>query len=236
MNYVIDIAIGLIIVMGAIVGFKEGAIKRSTSFFGTIIIAIIAFKFKNYLSVLMYENLPFLDFGGLIKGVGVINILIYELLAFVIIFVGLSVLLRILLVVSGLIEKILKMTIFLSIPSKVLGIFIGALEYYIYTFLVLVFLSIPVFKINSYIEQSSLATGIINNTPVLSSMASNTINTYTEVYDILHDNKNQNSTELNIEIVKILLDNKIVTPDSLDKLIERNKIDLGDGSVIDPYR
>ena len=67
-------------------------------------------------------------------------------------------------------------------------------------------------------------------------MASNTINTYTEVYDILHDNKNQNSTELNIEIVKILLDNKIVTPDSLDKLIERNKIDLGDGSVIDPYR
>jgi uncharacterized membrane protein required for colicin V production len=233
---IVDIVIILLIVLGAVVGFKQGAIRRLTSFLGTIIIAIVAFKFKNNLSVLMYENLPFFHFNGLIKGVEVINILIYELLAFIIIFMGLTILLRILLVVSGLIERILKMTVFLSIPSKILGIFIGALEYYIYVFLLLVFLSVPAFNLNEYLDESKLATSMINNTPILSNMALDTVNTYTEVYNILSDSNNQTSTELNIKIVRILLDNGVVTTDSLDKLIERGKIDLGDGSILDSYR
>ena len=234
---IVDIIIILLILLGAVVGFKQGAIKRLTSFLGTIIIAVIAFKFKNNLSVIMYENLPFFHFGGFIKGAEVINILIYELIAFIIIFVGLTLILNIIITVSGLVEKILEMTIFLSIPSKILGIFIGAIESYIYIFLLLVFLSIPVFKLSDYINDSKVATVIVNNTPILSASAHDTIKTYTEVYDIFKDESNNlNSVELNIEVVKILLDNEIVTVDSLEKLIARGKIDLGDGSILEEYR
>ena len=44
--------------------------------------------------------------------------------------------LKVILVVTGLVEWLLKMTIFLSIPSKILGIFVGMLEYYVYLFIV----------------------------------------------------------------------------------------------------
>ncbi len=36
--------------------------------------------------------------------------------------------------VTGLVEKILKATVILSIPSKILGIFVGILEMYVYLF------------------------------------------------------------------------------------------------------
>ena len=56
----------------------------------------------------MYENLPFFSFGGFIKGIDAINILLYEIIAFLIIFAALYFILRAVLVVTGLIEKILK--------------------------------------------------------------------------------------------------------------------------------
>lgn len=226
MYYIVDIIILLLIALGAIVGFKEGAVKRLTTFIGTLVIAIIAFKFKNNLSVLMYENLPFFRFGGIIKGVEVLNILLYEILAFLIIFLALTLLLRILIVVSGLVEKILKMTIFLSIPSKILGIFIGAFEWYIYIFLILVVVSIPMFGLKPYIEDSKIATFMLDNTPILTPLAKSTTDTYTDVYKIIKNSKNENPEELNDQIVKILLDNEVVTTDSINILIDRGKIHL----------
>ena len=231
MDYVVDIIILLLIAMGAIVGFKHGAVRRLTTFIGTVVIAIIAFKFKNNLSVIMYENLPFMGFGGIIKGVEVLNILLYEILAFVIIFLTLTLLLRVLIVISGLIEKILKMTIFLSIPSKILGIFVGAFEWYVYVFLILVVVSIPTFGLKPYIDDSKIAPYMLDNTPILSPLAKDTVDTYTEVYNIIKNNKNENSSELNDKIVRILLNKEIVTKESIEKLVNRGKIHLSDEFV-----
>lgn len=232
---IVDALIILFILMGAVIGFKQGAVKRLTSFLGTIIILIVSFSFKNNLSVILYETLPFFDFGGFIKGAEVINILVYEILAFLFIFVVLSFILKIFLVVSGLIETILKMTIFLSIPSKILGIFIGAIEYYIYTFLIVMFLSLPVFKLD-ILEQGSLAKGILEDTPVLSDMAGDTVEVYSEVYNILNSNEDMTSAELNTEILDILLEYKIVTVDSVEKLINMRKISISDNSILEEYR
>lgn len=228
MNHVVDIVILLLIGLGAVIGFKHGAVRRLTTFIGTLVIAIIAFKFKNNLSVLMYENLPFFRFGGLIKGVEVLNILLYEILAFIIIFLALMLILRILIVISGLVEKILKMTIFLSIPSKILGIFVGALEWYVYLFLILVVISIPMFNLKPYIDDSKLATFMLEDTPILSPLAQTTTDTYTEVYNILKNSKKEDNIEVNDKIVKILVKNKIVTKDSIEKLVNRGKIFLSD--------
>ena len=232
---IVDIIIILMIILGAIVGFKQGVIKKTTSFLGTFIVIVVAFVLKNPLSVLMYENLPFFKFGGLIRGVEVINVLIYELLAFLVVAGALTFILKIFIVITGLIEKLLKMTIFLSIPSKILGIFVGALEYFIYVFLILVFLNLPAFNI-SIVKDSSFGNKILNNTPILSSLVGTTVDTYTEVYNILHNNKSMSEVELNETILDLYLKNGVVTVESAQKLIDMNKVYIEDTSILNKYR
>ena len=229
---VVDIIILVLIALGAIGGFKAGVIKKTTDFVGTLVIVIIAFYLKNYLSVIMYENLPFYDFGGLIKGVEVINILFYEVLAFIIVFALLLVILRVLLMVTGLIEKILKATVILSIPSKILGIFVGMIEMYVYVFITLVFLSLPVFNI-SYVKESKLANFMLNDTPVLSSMAEDIIGTYGEVYELIDNKENKTSEEVNTEILKVLFDKEVITKESARKLVDKNKLHLSDNTILE---
>ena len=229
---VVDIIILILIALGAIGGFKAGVIKKTTDFVGTLVIVIIAFYLKNYLSVIMYENLPFYDFGGLIKGVEVINILFYEVLAFIIVFALLLVILRVLLMVTGLIEKILKATVILSITSKILGIFVGMIEMYVYVFITLVFLSLPVFNI-SYVKESKLANFMLNDTPVLSSMAEDIIGTYGEVYELIDNKENKTSEEVNTEILKVLFDKEVITKESARKLVDKNKLHLSDNTILE---
>lgn len=72
---VCDIIILIALAFGAVGGFKAGVIKKTADFVGMFIIVILAFYLKNYLSVIMYENLPFFNFWGFIKGLDAINIL-----------------------------------------------------------------------------------------------------------------------------------------------------------------
>lgn len=232
---IVDIIIILMIILGAVVGFKQGFIKKTTSFLGTFLVVVLSFMLKNPLSVVMYENLPFFKFGGIIRGIDIINILIYELLAFIIVAAALTFILRILLVLTGLVEKLLKMTIFLSIPSKILGIFIGALEYYVYIFLALVFLNLPAFNIE-IVRESNLANKILDNTPILSNLVGPTVDTYTEVYETLHDVNNMSNVEINEKVLVIFLDKGVITVDSAQKLIDMNKIYIEDKSILDRYR
>ena len=96
---VVDIVILIMLAFGALAGFKAGVIKKITDFVGMFIIIVLAFTLKNYVSVIMYENLPFFSFGGFIKGIDVINILMYEVIAFIIVFVVLFIILKVILIV-----------------------------------------------------------------------------------------------------------------------------------------
>ena len=139
---VVDIIILVLLVLGAISGFRAGVIKKTTDFIGMFVIVIIAFSLKNKLSVIMYENLPFFNFGGFIKGMDAINILLYELVAFLVVFIALLFILKVVVMVTGLFERFLKATVILSIPSKILGIFVGIIEAYVYVFLVLIVITL----------------------------------------------------------------------------------------------
>ena len=61
----LDIIIIMIILFGAIVGFKRGIIKQSVITVGMIFVLILSFILKNPVSSIMYEHLPFFSFGGL---------------------------------------------------------------------------------------------------------------------------------------------------------------------------
>lgn len=232
---IVDIIIILIIGLGAIVGFKEGAIKRGTSIVGLVLVIILSFILKNYLSVFFYENLPFFNLWGVFKGIQVLNIVFYEMLAFLIIASVLMIAYKIILGLTGLIEKILKATIILSIPSKIIGFFIGIFEYYIWVYLFLFVLTLPVFNIKE-IYESKTAMFIITETPVLSKYTGKTLDIYNDLYDLIDNRENKTNEQVNEEAMKLMLEYDIITTDSAEKLIAQNKVLVDDDSFIDEYK
>ncbi len=228
---VADIVILIALALGAVAGFHAGVIKKTADFLGMFIIIILAFYLKNDLSILMYENLPFFNFGGFIKGIEALNVLLYELLAFIIVFLALLFILKAVLMVTGIIEKILKATVILSIPSKILGIVVGIIEMYVYVFLILVVLTLPIFKI-PYVRGSQIANFMLNNTPVLSSISEEMIDIYGNVYTIVTERDNKTNEELNEEILTFLIDKQVLSKVSAKKLVEQNKIHINDISIL----
>lgn len=230
----VDAMVVLFILMGAIVGFKNGAIKEATKFIGLFLVIIISFVLKDNLMVLFYENLPFFDFFGVIEGIDAINILLYQLLAFLVIFMALMFVLKVLTVITGLFEWLLKMTIFLSIPSKIIGIFVGIIEFYVYTFIILYVLNMPVFNL-TLVSDSKFGNVILENTPVLSEMIDDTVEVYQDVWHIIKNKDGKSNRQVNTLVLATLLDNDLITVDSAKKLVKSNKIIIEDESLLDEY-
>lgn len=229
---VVDVIIIALLILGGVAGFKAGVIKKLTDFIGMFVVIILAFYLKNYISVIMYENLPFFNFFGLINGIDTLNILLYEVIAFLVIFIALLFVLKVVLMLTGLVEKILKATVILSIPSKLLGIVVGVIEMYVYLFLILVIVSLPIFD-SSFLKDSKMNNFILNNTPVLSDVSEEIIDIYGDVYNIIDNRKNKTNEQLNEEILKVLIDKKVVTKESAKKLVDKNKIHINDKSIVE---
>lgn len=224
---IVDIVILIIILLGAVIGFKRGFTRSLVSALGFIVIAILAYFLKNPLSILLYENLPFFKFGGILKGVTVLNIALYELLAFVIVLAILGVALKILMVATSLFEKILKMTIILGIPSKIMGAVVGALEAFVIVFISLYALSLPIFNI-SIVNDSNWKDTILNKTPILSAFSKDTMQVIDEFAGIKEKYKdnNKNAEEFNKEVLDLFLKYDVVKVSSIDKLVEKEKLQI----------
>lgn len=234
MGTTIDIIIVLILLMGAVVGFKRGVIKSAVTFIGAIVVIILAFYLKNPVSKLMYTYLPFFNFAGDFEGLTVLNIVIYEALVFVIVYVILMSILQILISVTGVIEKVLNFTIVLGIPSKLLGALFGFFETYLFVFVALFLLSqIPV--TNAYIKDSFVADKIANSSPILSGISENYYKAFEEIISI-KDQNIHDKNEYNRQSLDILLKYDIVDVDSARDLIESGKmpIDNAEG-ILDKY-
>lgn len=231
---IVDAIILLIILLGGVIGFKEGVIKELTSIIGLVIVVIVSFGLKNYLSVLFYENLPFFNFWGIFKGIQVLNIVFYEMLAFIIIASLLTVAYRILLSITGLIEKILKATIILSIPSKILGFIVGLIEYYIWVYIALFILTLPVINLKS-IYESKTANFIMEKTPFLSKYTEKTLKIYNDLYEIIDNRENKTNEKVNEEAMNLMLKHEIITKKSAKKLIDSNKVLVEDEHFLDNY-
>lgn len=234
---IIDAIIILIIVMGAVIGFKNGFIRQTVSLVGFLLVIILAFTLKNPLSLWMYENLPFFNFWGILKGVTVINILLYEVIAFLILIAVFSIIFKLVLFAAKLIEKVLEFTVILGIPSKILGLIVGAIEYFLFVFVFLYIATLPFFDIKS-IRDSAYAVKILDKTPILSNYTEDVtkiLNDFVELKDKY--NTTSNAEEFNKEALQVLLNYKIVDVKSIDKLVEKNKIKINDiEDILKEYR
>lgn len=224
---IVDLIIIIFILFGAALGFKRGFTKSLVSALGFVVTIVLAFLLKNPVSVMLYENLPFFKFGGVLKGVTVLNIALYEILAFVIVLAILGVVLKVLMLATSIFEKVLNATIILGIPSKILGAVVGVVEFFVISFAALYALSLPVFNLN-ILNESELKEKILNNTPILSSFVDNSmqvIEEFTSIKDKYNDN-NSNAEEFNKEVLNLFLKYDVVKVESIDKLVEKDKLQI----------
>lgn len=230
----VDAIILLIILLGGVIGFKEGVIKKLTSVVGLVIVIVLSFILKNKLSVIFYENLPFFNLWGAFKGIQVLNILFYEMLAFVIIASVLTIVYRLILGLTGILEKVLKATVILSIPSKILGFIVGLIENYIWVYLILFILTLPVINLKEVYE-SKTAVFIMEKTPILSKYTNKTLDIYNDLYAIIDSEGTKTNEQVNEEAMDLMLKYEIITKDSARKLIDKNKVIVNDDSFLNKY-
>ena len=222
---IIDVGIIVLILCGAILGFKRGFTKEVVSCVGFLLVVVLAFVLKNPISTFLYENLPFFSFWGVFKGVTVLNIALYEIIAFLICFIILEVALKILLLATTVFEAVLNATIILGVPSKILGAIIGAFQYYVVAFIVLYVLSLPIFSVP--LEGSKLGQRILNETPVLSGVADKMLSVVDEFTDLKEKYESAtDAREFNAETLKLFLKYDVVTAESVEKLISNKKLNI----------
>lgn len=230
-----DLIIIIFILMGLAVGFKRGLTTQLLATVGLVVVVIIAFIVKDPIAEFMYKNLPFFDFGGILKGVSVLNIVVYEVIAFMIAMIILLSIFEFLMYATTIFEKLLKWTLILGLPSKIAGAIIGLIENYIIAFIVLYVFSLPTLNVNI---ESSVKDKILNNTPFLNSYVDSgmvVINEFTELKDKYK--KSTNPNEFNKETLDLLLKYDITNVDAIDILVEKEKIKIdGINEVLDKYR
>lgn len=235
---ILDVAIILILIMSAIVGFKRGAIKEIVSLVGIIIVFIVAFSLKGVLGNVLCKWLPFFNFAGNLEGVTVLNILLYQLIAFLIIYSLLFSVYMIVMKISGIVQKIIHMTVILWLPSKLIGAVVAFITGYVMVFVVLLALLIPL-KDTDIFRESRFANYIVYDTPVLASSADNISSSINEVYTLGEElsKGDISKNEANLETMDILLKYKIVSPETARQLIVLDKLDgiSGLDSVIKRY-
>jgi len=231
-----DIFIIILILICGGIGFKRGVFKQTVITIGTILVFILSYKFKDSLANFFSYNLPFFKFIGDFEGLSTINIIMYQMLAFLIVFAVLSTVLAVLIKITGIFEKILKFTIILGIPSKILGFILGLVEGYIVTFIILFVLTQPALKID-VINNSKFTNTILNSSPVLSNIVSDTRDSVIEIYELGKDYViDKDADKFNRKSIDIMLENKIITKEYVEKLIDKNKIKVsGIQDILNKY-
>lgn len=237
----IDIVIILLLIMFGVVGWKQGIIKEAVQLIGMIIILVIAFMFKGELGNIFCKWLPFFNFNGSpLEGMTTLNILLYQVLGFVIIFTVLYAIYTIILKLSGVFQKILDWTIILLIPSKIGGLIIGLLEGYILLFVLLLIITGLPANYTSNFTNSNLVQTIVYKTPILSSASKDVTNSMKDIYVLVDEvaQKKITTNEANLKTVDIMLKYDLVTPKTVEQLVILDKLKgvKGIDAVIAKYK
>ncbi len=229
---IIDIIIIIFLIFGALLGFKRGFTRQLINSLGSIVVLILAFKLKNPVSVILFKILPFFKFDKILKGATVLNIVLYELLAFLIVLFILLFFLRIAMTASKIFEKVLNLTIFLGIISKILGAIVGVITNYVIVFFVLYILTLPIMNVSG-VEESIYKDKILTRTPVLSKFAQKSFTVMQDIGDLKNKYKESNNyNQFNLEAIDLLLDKKIVNINTIDDLIENEKLIIDNVEII----
>ena len=103
---------------------------------------------------------------------------------------------------------------------------VGLIEGYVILFIILFVINMTSFN-NSLISESSLKPKILTSSPVLSNVVKDVTNTVTEIYDFVDVYvKDKDSDKFNYNAIDTMLKNKVITPEYVEKLVKKRKIDV----------
>ena len=220
----IDVISILIILLFGVIGLKRGVIRSLVQLVGTCAVLVLAFVFKDVLAGFLMKYLPFFDFGGIFQGISSINILIYELLSFIVIYILMYCVLSIIINLAGLVEKLLDLTVILAIPSKILGGIVGLIEGIIMAFLItFILFHIPVTE--PMVADSKFSIVLLERTPIIGKMAAGTTQALEKINTILEEmDENADREDVNFQVLHTLVYYNIISKDDAQKLIDDGKI------------
>ena len=235
---VFDVVFILVILMFGVLGLKRGVFKQLVMSIGVFVICIIAWYLKAPIATFLSLHMPFWNLSNYTGMIPVLNILFYQTVGFCIVFGILMIILQVVINATSLFEKILKATVILAIPSKILGFIVGLFEGYVIVFIAAFFLSQPSINVD-VINSSKLRPWILNNTPVLSSSVGSTYDTMRDIYklkDQYEASRDKDFAAMSRDCVEVMLKHKIVTTDYLRTLQSNGRLDIaGVDTVITKY-
>lgn len=216
---IVDIVIILIIALCTFLGFKKGVIKSLVQLIGTAAVLILAYSFKGILANFLMSFMPFFNFIGY-EGITAINILIYEMLSFIVIFVLLYCILNILLSLSGLIETLLKVTVILALPSKILGALVGFLEGVILAFMI-TFILLHAGPVEKFVMESQTGIILLERTPFIGQVMLKTTESLKDINELVNEMKaDSNKDAVNAQVLQILIHYQVITKEDAKRIIE----------------
>ena len=231
---IFSVVIVLLILLCGVLGSKRGILKELVVIVGTIVVFAIAFFLKDPLASFFCTYLPFFNFKIPLGNLVSLNIIFYQLIAFLLIVIVLRLILQILIDVTGIFSKIINATIILAIPNKLLGFVVGLLEGYILMFIILNVVAIPMSGSELFMS-SGVRQFIVNDTPVLKDCLGGLNYAIDDVLS-LSSNDDRNTNDL--KVIDIMLKYKVVSTDFMDNVKETGKLDTINGldNVINNYR
>lgn len=235
---IVDIGIILALILFPIIGWMRGVIKETVSLVGLIAVFIISYTFKEEIGNVLCKFLPFLPFSGSIKGLVSLNILIYQMIGFISIFSILFLAYQIIVLVSGLLQTIIKWTKILDKPSKILGAIVGGVCGYLIIFAVLL-VSVVAFQNHEEMKKSFLSKIIVYKTPIISYYTKDISATVNNIYDLIEDleNKEISINKANLEIIDTMIKYDVVSKKTVEQLVVLDKLKKVKGldNVLEKY-
>lgn len=227
MSVAIDIILLVFLALGTYMGYRKGLIKTAVQLIGLIAIIIISYALRTPLTEFMIDNLPFVNFAGF-EGLTALNILVYNVIAFLIIFILLYCLLSIVIALTGFIDTLLKLTVIWVLPSKIGGALLGFIEAWV--FLLLVLFVAGSFNVTAnYVQDSTVSRVMIDHTPVVGRFLSGVTQSAKEIYAEIKTTSDSKSTqELNLKLLQIQISYRLISKEKAQELVDTGKIDVGD--------
>ncbi len=220
---IVDAIIIVCLIVGVMAGLRRGLIREVVLLVGLVLALIISFNLRTPIATFFYKTLPFFSFKGVYSGVTILNILLYEIIAFLVIFSVVYLILRIIVKITGLIELLLKATIILGFFSRIGGAIVGFIEAYLLVFIFLFIMSQPFINVRG-ITDSKVANRILDHTPIMSNAVKDTRGVVLEISELKEIYKTDKKA-FNEEAIKLFIKYDIISEENVELLREKGKID-----------
>jgi len=242
---IIDVIVLLTIVFSGLIGMKKGFVKSLVSFLGIIIVFILSFSMKDKIADWMCLNLPFFNFSGDFKGATILNVIIYQTVAFMAIFSILMAVYHLIVRISGLAEWLLKISIIGIIPTKIGGLIVGLLKGILISLIAIVILSLPTLKLGfidgtKLVKDSTIRNYLYNSSPVVGNVTKDLNNSVEEILELKDkfDNK-ETKEDFNLSSLDIMLKHKVIKTTLAEKLVNSGKLKIDEEKakeIINKYK